>query len=213
MVRGFSVIVFYSQTDFPRVLEAGLTGATWIITTNPFRCSRSRRDTFFKNLARLEGVFRSVSDDFLLVTNAAEYDAARAEGRHGAFLGIQGGNALDFDLDDLERLKQRILRITLVHLTSSQLGATSAPIGRAMHRGDGLTNKGRDYVRMCNQEKIFVDLAHIGRKAFFEAVEVHDASQPLLVTHTGIAGVYEHWRNLTDAQVRAVADTGRRRGG
>ena len=29
-----------------------------------------------------------------------------------------------------------------------------------------------------------------------------------MVTHTGIAGVYEHWRNVTDEQIKAVADTG-----
>jgi membrane dipeptidase len=67
---------------------------------------------------------------------------------------------------------------------------------------------GREYVRRLNEKKIFVDLAHISKKGFFDAVEVHDRSQPLLVTHTGIAGVFEHWRNVDDAQLRAIADTG-----
>jgi membrane dipeptidase len=30
----------------------------------------------------------------------------------------------------------------------------------------------------------------------------------LLVSHTGLCGVYPHWRNLDDAQLRAVAATG-----
>ena len=30
----------------------------------------------------------------------------------------------------------------------------------------------------------------------------------MLVTHTGIDAVHPHWRNLTDAQIRAVADLG-----
>ena len=37
---------------------------------------------------------------------------------------------------------------------------------------------------------------------------VHDRSQPLLVTHTGIDAVHQHWRNLTDPQLRAIAGTG-----
>ena len=197
----------YSHTDMPRALDAGLTGATWIVTTNPFRPQRNRREVFFRNLARLEGILRS-DERFSLCRNAADYDAARREGKHGAFIGVQGGNALDHDLSDLDTLNERVLRITLVHLTSSLLGATSAPAGRLMHRGEGLTDLGREYVRACNANKIFVDLAHIGRKAFFDAHAVHDRSQPLLVTHTGVAGVYEHWRNVTDEQVRAVADTG-----
>ena len=59
-----------------------------------------------------------------------------------------------------------------------------------------------------NARRIFVDLAHIHERAFFDAVAVHDRTQPLLVTHTGVRGVRSMWRNLTDAQLRAVADTG-----
>ncbi|HJK95333.1 MAG TPA: membrane dipeptidase [Polyangiaceae bacterium LLY-WYZ-15_(1-7)] len=200
---------FYSQVDFPRALEAGLTGGTWIITTNPFKPARWRRDAFFRNLDRIKALFAETASDFQHVRTAAEYRAARAAGRHGAFLGIQGGNALDHDLDDVGRIPDGdILRCTVVHLTTSSLGQTSNPLPRRLSGKEGLTDRGRDFVRRLNDAKIFVDLAHISRKAFFEAAEVHDASQPLMVTHTGVAGVYEHWRNLTDEQLRVVADTG-----
>ena len=102
-----------------------------------------------------------------------------------------------------------ILRITLVHLTSSDLGETNAPAGRYLHPSvHGLTDRGREYVRRLNDQKIFVDLAHIGRRAFFDAVSAHDKSQPLMVTHTGVAGVHDVWRNINDEQIKAVADTG-----
>ena len=140
------------------------------------------------------------------VRTAAEFRAARAAGEHGAFIGIQGGNALDDDLDALELLADRsVLRVTLIHLTSSRLGASSAP---GSSRSAGLTDFGRAYVERLNQMRVAVDLAHISRKGFFDAIEVHDKTQPLMVTHTGLAGVYEHWRNITDEQLRAVADSG-----
>jgi membrane dipeptidase len=197
---------FYSQVDFPRALEAQLTGATWIISTNPGRSARGRARTFSKNLARLTALFESVSEQFSMVRNVAEYRAARAAKKHAAFVGIQGGNALDEDLDALDRIPDgAVLRITLVHLSSSRIGATSSPMKL---RDEGLSDFGRDYLRRLNEKKIFVDLAHISKRGFFDAIEVHDHSQPLLVTHTGISGVFEHWRNLDDAQLRAVADTG-----
>jgi membrane dipeptidase len=31
---------------------------------------------------------------------------------------------------------------------------------------------------------------------------------PPIVTHTGASGVHPHWRNLDDAQIRAIADRG-----
>ena len=97
-----------------------------------------------------------------------------------------------------------VVRITLVHLYNSSLGVTSAPSGRE----GGLTPSGKEYVRALNTRRIFVDLAHIHRRGFFDAVEAHDKSLPLIVTHTGIAAVHEHWRNIDDEQLRAVAATG-----
>ena len=205
---------FYSHTDFPRALEAGLTGATWIITTNPAKPSRMRRNAFFDNYERIKALLAEAPEAMALVRSRAEYEAARSAGRHGAFLGIQGGNCLDHDLGDLDRIPGvgatcDILRITLVHLTSSTLGETNSPAGRYLHPTvHGLTDLGREYVRRLNEKKIFVDLAHIGRRAFFDAVAVHDGSQPLIVTHTGVSGVHDMWRNINDEQIRAVADTG-----
>ena len=208
---------FYSHTDLPRVREAQIGGAIWAITTNPFRSSAARAETFAENLARLSSILKSCPDDVALVKTAAEYRAARAAGKHGAFLGVQGGNALDRDRDALELLDDRLVQVTLVHLSTSSLGQTSSPLStetlwaglprRGRDEG-GLSRAGLEYLRRLNEKKIFVDLAHIDRKGFFDAVAHHDQSQPLIDTHTGIAGVHPHWRNLDDEQLRAIADTG-----
>ncbi|MCS6900756.1 MAG: membrane dipeptidase [Myxococcales bacterium] len=199
---------FYSQVDFPRLLEAGVTGATWVITTNPLRSREERPEVFARNLAELKELFAGVSEQFAVVRNAAEYRAAKAAGKHGAFLGVQGGNAFDRDIEALEAIPEELLRVTLVHLSTSRLGVTSSPLARVAGGDGGLTHLGRAMVEQLNAKKIFVDLAHISRKGFFDALAVHDRSQPVLVSHTGIAGVHEHWRNLTDAQVLAVAELG-----
>ncbi len=204
--RGLLGASFYSQADFPRILEAQVTGATWIITTNPLKVASERESTFRENLQRLLALFESVGGQFRVVRNVAEYRAARASGRHGAFIGIQGGNALDASPEAVDVLADgTVLRVTLVHLTSSSLGDTSSPLKRA---DEGLTQRGKEYVERLNALKVFVDLAHVSRKGFWDAVGVHDKSQPLLVTHTGVSGVFDHWRNLDDDQVRAIADSG-----
>ncbi len=197
----------FGQLDLPRVREASITGGTWSISTNPLRPSKNRATTFVRNLHRLRAILEGASEDVAVCRNLAEYRAARAAGKHGAFIGIQGGNALDKDLSALDLIEDDlVLRITLVHLSTSKLGVTSAPgWGKS---NPGLTPFGRDYVRRMNEKRIFVDLAHIDRKGFFDAVEVHDKSQPLIVTHTGVTGIKQHWRNIDDDQIKAVADTG-----
>jgi len=205
--HGLFAASFYSQVDFPRILEAQLSGAIWVITTNPLRGAESRAATFEANLSELRQTFERVPEQFQLVRNLSEYRQARAAGKHAAFIGIQGGNALDVSPEALDRIPDgSVLRVTVVHLSSSDLGVTSSPLGG--RRDTGLTGRGREFVRALNAKKIFVDLAHISKRGFWDAVEVHDASQPLIVTHTGVSGVFEHWRNLDDAQLRAIADSG-----
>src|SRR5438132_1148875 len=87
------------------------------------------------------------------------------------------------------------------------IGTTSSPLARLSKHG-GLTAVGKDYLRRLNERRIFVDLAHINREGFFDAVAIQDKTQPLMVSHTGVAGVRPHWRNVDDAQLRAVAATG-----
>ena len=198
---------FYSQVDLPRLREARVTGGIWSITTNPLWPSTRRADVFRDNLITLRGIFARCPDDVALVRDVGGYRAAVAAGKHAAFLGIQGGNALDRDDAALELLGDDVLRVTLVHLSTSSLGVTSSPLagGRG---GDGLTSAGRDFVQKLDARKVFVDLAHISRRGFFDAVAVHDRSLPLIVTHTGVSGVHRHWRNLDDEQLRAIAETG-----
>jgi membrane dipeptidase len=200
---------FYSQVDLPRIREAQISGATWVITTNPFRTGEHRQEVFGRNIQRLRAELEKASEDVAVVRNVADYRAARAQGKHAAFIGIQGGNALDHDARALDFIPDDlVLRITLVHLSSSKIGVTSSPLSAAADGDTGLSAFGKDFVRALNDRKIFVDLAHIGRRGFFDAVAVHDKSQPLLVTHTGIDAVHPHWRNLTDPQLHAIAATG-----
>lgn len=81
---------FARQVDLPRLREAQVSGATWIITTNPARTSEDRAHTFVRNLARLRAELARAPDDVAVVRNVREYRAARAEGKHAAFIGIQG---------------------------------------------------------------------------------------------------------------------------
>jgi membrane dipeptidase len=197
--------VMMSQFDLPRAREAGVDGATFVITTNPLGDARDREGAFFENLGELTALLESPEAEARVVRSAAEYRAARALNLHAAFIGVQGGNALAHSLDAIDRLSPGIiLRVTLLHLTSSRLGVTSSPLGG----NAGLTRYGKDYVRRLNQHKILVDLAHISPAGFWDAARAHDRALPFVVTHTGVAGVFRHWRNLDDAQLRAVADSG-----
>jgi membrane dipeptidase len=199
--------VALGHADLPRLREAHVTGATWVVTTNPLREGPDRVRAFLDNMDRVERLFASAGEDVKIVTNEAEYRAARRAERHAAFLGVQGGSGFDHDLSALDRLRPGLLlRVTLMHLTRSDLGAPSAPLGALFNAG--LQPRGIELVRRLNELKIFVDLAHASPATFWGALAVHDRTQPAIVTHTGVSAVHRHWRNIDDAQLHAIADTG-----
>jgi membrane dipeptidase len=195
---------WYSQADLPRMREAGMSGAVMSIATNPFRRRDRRTAVLQANLARLR---RDLEADpgVAVVGDHAGYTTARADRRLACFLAVQGANAWSRPEDIADT--PEVSRATLVHLTDSPLGATSSPLGRSRGRG-GLSAVGRDYVAALNAAAVIVDLAHISRPGFRDALDAHARDLPPIVSHTGVCGVRPSWRNLDDDQIRAVADRG-----
>ncbi|MCO4771529.1 MAG: membrane dipeptidase [Deltaproteobacteria bacterium] len=199
---------WFGHLDLYRMADGGLDGAMWSITTNPFRRPRKRWAVFQRNLKRFEALVARSKGHLQFARNITEYEDAKARGAQAVMLAIQGGNALDAAPSGIHSVKKDLVtRVTIVHLTNSSLGATSAPFSYL--RGDkGLSQAGRVFIERMNEARVFVDLAHIHERGFWNAVDAHDASQPLIATHTGVDGVRKHWRNLDDAQIKAIADTG-----
>jgi membrane dipeptidase len=198
---------FYSQSDLPRMVDVRLGGAVLSIATNPFRRAGRRTATLLANLDRLRAAVDS-HPDCVVVADHAAYRRARQAGRLACFLAVQGGNAFT-EPADLERVPDGLVsRITLVHLTHSPLGAPNAPGLRSRTAERGLTALGREMVEAMNARWVLVDLAHMSPRGFWDALAVHDRAQPAIVSHTGVRGVHDHWRNVDDAQLRAVAEVG-----
>jgi len=196
----------YSQLDLPRMRQAGMTGGVFSIATNPFRSRDGRRMALLANIARLQAALDS-DPGVAVVADVAGYRRARAEGRMGCFVAVQGGNAVT--ADDVAWLPDVVSRVTVVHLTRSALGSPARPLGRSGGgSGRGLTAAGHDYVEALDARRILVDLAHVNGPGFWGALAAHDRTTPAIVSHTGVRGVHDVWRNIDDAQVRAIADTG-----
>ena len=209
---------FGGHLDLPRAHMAGLDAGGWSITTNPFRSAGGRWRAFQANLAAFTARFDWEDGLFAprIATDAAAYrrlrglddDDVERNPVHVVLPAIQGANALEAAPDGVASIPGDVItRITLVHLTNSCYGVTSAPFAGS-RRGEGLTQAGKALVEQMNERRIFVDLAHINEAGFWDAVAVHDKSLPLIVTHTGVDGACPHWRNLDDAQIKAVAESG-----
>ncbi|MBE3112125.1 MAG: dipeptidase, partial [Acidobacteria bacterium] len=71
--------------------------------------------------------------------------------------------------------------------------------------GPGLTNDGKELVRVCNALGIMLDLSHLNERGFWDVAALSDA--PLAVTHTAAHALCPSTRNLTDKQLDAVGES------
>src|SRR4029077_5900166 len=72
--------------------------------------------------------------------------------------------------------------------------------------GPGLTSAGAELVRRCSELGIAVDLSHINEAGFWDVARLDVG--PLTVSHAGVHAISPGSRNLTDAQIDAVAASG-----
>jgi membrane dipeptidase len=109
-----------------------------------------------------------------------------------------------FDLSVLAAWRSLGLRLVgPAHLVPN---VACQPNSRPSKADEPLTDYGRALVEAIDAHGLVLDLAHMNRAGFDECLRIH--SGPVVVSHTGIAGAHDIWRNITRDQARAVADRG-----
>ena len=196
------------HVDLPRMREGGVAGQFFSFWTMPSVLDRKERGCAAAVTTQLDALDDAMAKhpaELTWARTGAEVRAAKAAGKIAALGGIEGGQALEAQLDVIEPFARRGVRyLGLLHFSANAIGAPAK--GRGSDPAAGLTAFGRDVVRECERCGVIVDLAHINRRGFFDALAL--ATLPLMVSHTGVVGVHKHWRNIDDEQLRAVGDNG-----
>ncbi len=193
------------HVDVPRMKDGGMGAQFFGLVSLPLsERARGAAAVVDEQIDRLDEAIARRSG-LRIVKTASEIDACRDEGTLGALLGIEGAHALEGDLDRLDRFARRGVRyLGLLHFSANEAGYPA--YGRGANEGRGLTPWGHDLVQRCEQAGVLVDLSHINRRGFLDACAI--AKKPPIVSHTGVIGAFDHWRNIDDEQLRAVADKG-----
>ncbi len=70
----------------------------------------------------------------------------------------------------------------------------------------GLTSFGKEVLKAENELGIVTDLSHINDRAFYDVMEL--SSLPPIMSHSGVFALCQHARNMTDDQLKALAQKG-----
>ena len=141
-----------------------------------------------------------------LCRSFAEIEQARGEGRIALLLTMEGAEPLGEDLHLLSifhELGLRALSFTHARVNAAAAGGIFAASGSP---ATGLTSFGRELVDECERLGILIDLAHINAAGFEEICA--RATKPLLASHTNARHFFDIERNISDEQIKMIAERG-----
>jgi microsomal dipeptidase-like Zn-dependent dipeptidase len=221
------------HVDVPRLIEGNVALTVFgVATKSPRHLNIERNDDRSDDITFLAlgrgwppRAWRSLTARALLMARTLDAAAERSEGALtvirsageldaflarradspalvGGLLAIEGAHALGNDLAGLDAIEAAGFRMVGPAHFFDNAYAGSA---HGLEKG-GLTALGRELIAQLEGRSMLVDVAHSSAQTIDDVVSL--ARRPVVASHTGVCGVCENARNLTDDQLRGIAGTG-----
>jgi membrane dipeptidase len=166
-----------------------------------------QNSAFRRTMEMVMQIHRLCSDNpNVLKLAAGPSDLKRSGSFDGVFalIAVENGYAIENDLKNLERLKrQDVCYMTLTHSKHLPWAASS---GESAGSVTGLSPFGREVVRLMNELGMIIDVSHVHESTFRDAVKI--SNKPLIASHSNTRALCDIPRNLSDDQIKAIADNG-----
>ena len=152
---------------------------------------------------KLEQIVADNSNYISIARTPADLYEDKRKGRKSIMFGIENGLALNHDLANVRHFAQRgVVYITLCHNGDNDICDSN----KGSQMNNGVSEFGAKVIQRMNDEGIMVDLSHANEKSFYDALDI--SRTPIVCTHTCCRALCDVPRNLTDDQLRALAQKG-----
>jgi membrane dipeptidase len=201
-----------TQIDFARAERGGLDAQFFSVWVSPDYYdadepapgrARERADAI---LDSIDEQLRLHPDRMQLARTADEVRRIAAEGRLAALVGIEGGHAIEDDLQTLRHFHERGVRYmtltwSFTHGWADSAGGAGEPDAERLH--GGLSPFGETVVRKMNDLGMLVDVSHVSDETFWDTLAVTRA--PVIASHSSARALVPLPRNMSDDMLRAIA--------
>ncbi len=160
--------------------------------------------TAWQNSPRLLALFRGWidrnSDKYRLARSVSDIRQAKQSGQLAICFDLEGGNALNGDIDMVALYYALGVRWMLMAYNKNNLLG-----GGCLDQDSGLTDFGGRVIDEMNRVGMVVCCSHAGPRT---AMDVMARSKgPVIFSHSNPSGLWDHPRNISDGMIRACAET------
>ncbi|MBE0644571.1 MAG: dipeptidase [Bacteroidetes bacterium] len=194
------------HSDLPRFREGGMDIQLFSIWVPSEKTGDDAWQFALDEIDSLKAIAARNPAALQLATKPGDMDRILSGGKLAGVIALEGGRCIDGRRDRILELYRRGLRsfgLTWNH--SSDWASCSKDESTGKVKG-GLSEKGKSFVRLLDSLGVLIDLSHLGERAFWDVAA--NSSHPLFASHSASKALRDHHRNLTDAQLRAVAKSG-----
>lgn len=199
----------FSQVDLPRMQEGGLDGGFWVIYTPQGPLTEAG---FAKALEHarhrnqlIDEMVAQHPDGFAHATLAEQAANIAAQGKRVVFKSIENAYPLGMDISRLDEFYDLGVRMLgLVHMSHNQFADSSTD--KNGPKWGGLSPLGRQLVARANQLGMVIDASHAHDATLAQLLEL--STTPVILSHSGAQAIFDHPRNVPDALLLALAETG-----
>lgn len=151
---------------------------------------------------RIEEIVSTIPEKISIVRSITELFNNKKARKKSIILGIENALAIGNDLSLVDHFKERgCAYFTLCHNGDNQVCDSAR---RSKNTWGGVSPFGEELIRKMNQVGVTVDLSHAGEKSFYDAIEI--SQKPVICSHSNCKSICNHERNLTDDQLRRLAE-------
>ena len=152
---------------------------------------------------QIEAIVAHESDYVALAKTPQQLYENKAMGKKSIMLGIENGLAIEDDIRNIAHFAQRgIVYITLCHNGDNAICDSA----RGTQTHGGVSAFGEQVIHEMNRLGVMVDLSHGAETSFFDALSI--SQTPIVCSHSNCKALCDVPRNLTDAQLKALAQAG-----
>ena len=152
---------------------------------------------------QIEAIVAHESNYVALARTPQQLYENKAMGKKSIMLGIENGLAIEDDIHNIAHFAQRgIVYITLCHNGDNAICDSA----RGTQTHGGVSAFGEQVIGEMNRLGVMVDLSHGAETSFFDALSI--SQTPIVCSHSNCKALCDVPRNLTDAQLKALAQMG-----
>lgn len=201
-----------TQVNLPK-MQAGALDVAWFIvytgqgelTPEGYKKAAENAQAKFDAIHRLVEVYGK--NKIALATTSKEVDSLRKIGKKVAMIGVENAFPIGENIEEVARYYAMGARyMSLAHNGHNQFSDSNTGEFDNTAKHNGISELGKRIIEKMNYYGIMVDISHPSKEAIRQTIAHSKA--PVIASHSSARALSDHPRNLDDAQLQWVKDSG-----